>query len=104
MGQGYDVQSEALRRYGTAADDAAGRIEAIRHRNAGLELTQGTFGRLPESDDLKADYDTQMTESADDLASAAETLRSIADGIRQSADNYDTNEDEQTRGFVGGGS
>jgi hypothetical protein len=104
MGQGFDVQSEALRRYGAAAEDAADRVEAIRRRNAGLTLSQGTFGRLPESDNLTSDYDTQMEESADDLASAAETLLSIADGIRRSAENYDTNEDEQARGFGGGGS
>ncbi|MFG2892797.1 hypothetical protein [Streptomyces sp. NPDC048248] len=102
MGQGFDVESEALRRYARAVEAATGKIESIRKRNLGLTLDQGTFGKLPESDNLKADYDTQSTESADDLNSAVETLESIAEAMRDSAEAYDANEESQVQALGGG--
>lgn len=102
MSQGFDVQSEALRRYARAVENAAAKIESIRNRNLGLQLDQGTFGKLPESDNLKGDYDNQSKESADDLKSAGETLDSIVEAMRESADAYDANEQDQVHTLGGG--
>ncbi|MGG7573525.1 hypothetical protein [Streptomyces sirii] len=102
MGQGANVESEALRRYATAAESAADRIEAIRKRTSGLDLSDGVFGQLPEANGLRADYIDQKDQSGTDLDGAAEMLRSLADAVRGSAENYDANEEETVRGFGGG--
>lgn len=100
---GYDVDSAALQRFATALDSAADRVVLIRRRAAGLGLDSGAFGKLAESDGLKADYDTQTKQADDDLGDVSETLRSVADGLRENAGAYDANEEEQTRVFGGGG-
>ncbi|MFJ9471766.1 hypothetical protein [Streptomyces caniferus] len=102
MGQGTDVESEALRRYARAAESAADRIDRIRRRTAGLDLSDGVFGQLPEANGLRADYIEQKDQSGKDLEGAGEMLRSIADAVRGSADHYDANEEETARGFGGG--
>ena len=101
MGQGTNVETEALRRYADAAEDAAERIRQIRRRTTGLHLSDGVFGQLPEANDLRAGYLEQMEQSGDDLEASAETLGTVAQAMRGSADNYDTNEEETARGFGG---
>jgi hypothetical protein len=103
VGTGYDVEGAALRRYASALDGAADRVTGIRRRTSALELNSGVFGKLAESDSLKADYDTQSAQSVEDLGDVSETLRVIADGLRLSADAYDANEDDQVRAFGGEG-
>ncbi|MCF2539694.1 hypothetical protein K6168_29075 [Streptomyces sp. FB2] len=102
MSGGFDVEGDALRKYARAVEAAAGRIDGIRSRTQQLELTQGTFGKLPESDNLKADYDTQREESGKDLASAVDTLYAISDALKDSAAAYDGTEMDNS-GMMGGG-
>ncbi|WP_327703082.1 hypothetical protein [Streptomyces decoyicus] len=102
MGQGTDVESDALRRYADAAESAADRIDKIRKRTAGLDLSDGVFGQLPEANSLRADYIDQKDQSGTDLEGAGEMLRSIADAVRGSADNYDANEEATANSFGGG--
>ncbi|WP_030665965.1 hypothetical protein [Streptomyces rimosus] len=102
MSQGTNVESDALRAYARAAESAADRIAKIRSRTAALDLSDGTFGQLPEANSLRADYIEQKDQSGTDLEDSAEMLRSIAEAVRGSADSYDANEDETARGFGGG--
>lgn len=102
MGQGTNVESDALRRYATAAESAADRIDRIRKRTSALDLSDGVFGQLPEANNLRADYIDQKDQSGKDLEGAGEMLRSIAEAVRGSAENYDSNEEETARGFGGG--
>ncbi|NEY33217.1 hypothetical protein GTU99_13615 [Streptomyces sp. PRKS01-65] len=102
MSGGFNVEQSALHAYVKAVEAAAGRIEAIRSRTQRLELAQQAFGKLPQSDDLKADYDTQRQESGKDLQDAVETLHSTAEALRDSADSYEAVENEN-RDIVGGG-
>lgn len=103
MSGGFNVEASALRTYAKqGADAAAGRIDAIRARTHQLALTQQAFGRLPQSDELKADYDTQRKESRDDLYDAVETLYAIVDALRESADAYRTTEKKNSGGLDGG--
>ncbi|MFF3496746.1 hypothetical protein ACFYWS_36025 [Streptomyces sp. NPDC002795] len=100
-GTGFDVESAALRRYAQAAEQAADKVESIRRRLAPLDLHQQTFGRLPESDELKADYDKQSEEAATDLKDVQDALTVIAETVRGSADAYDQGEEAQTQSFGG---
>lgn len=102
MSGGFNVEGSALRTYAKAVEAAAGRIDGIRARTQQLELTQQTFGRLPQSDELKADYDTQRNESGTDLTDAVETLYAISDALRDSAAAYDGTEMDNS-GMMGGG-
>ncbi|UNZ08028.1 hypothetical protein SRIMHP_04065 [Streptomyces rimosus subsp. rimosus] len=102
MSQGTNVESDALRAYARAAESAADRIAKIRGRTATLDLSDGTFGQLPEANSLRADYIGQKDQSGTDLEDSAEMLRTIAEAVRGSAENYDANEDETARGFGNG--
>ncbi|MFH8408841.1 hypothetical protein ACH4FX_29195 [Streptomyces sp. NPDC018019] len=102
MSQGTNVESDALRTYARAAESAADRIAKIRSRTTGLDLSDGTFGQLPEANSLRADYTEQKDQSGTDLEDSAEMLRTVAEAVRGSADNYDANEDGTARGFGGG--
>ncbi|MEU9111768.1 hypothetical protein AB0D04_08260 [Streptomyces sp. NPDC048483] len=97
-----DVQSEALRRFARAAEESMGRMEKIRSRTQDLDLSQGVFGKLPEADSLKSDYDEQRNDSLDDLKQAAEMLQHIADGVKESADAYDGTDEATAQSFGGG--
>ncbi|MFE3771178.1 hypothetical protein [Streptomyces sp. NPDC059122] len=100
-GTGCDVESKALRRYATAADQAADQVEKIRTRINGLKLSSSVFGQLSESDSLKADYDKQSEEAVDDLHDVKESLGGIADAMRLTAEAYDNNEEAQVQAFGG---
>lgn len=102
MSGGFDVEGDALRKYAKAVEAAAGRVDGIRARTQQLQLTQETFGKLPQSDELKADYDTQRKESGNDLSDAVDSLYAIADALKDSAAAYDDTELEN-RGMMGGG-
>jgi hypothetical protein len=102
MSGGFDVEGDALRKYAKAVEAAAGRVDSIRARTQQLQLTQETFGKLPQSDELKADYDTQRKESGNDLSDAVDSLYAIADALKDSAAAYDGTELEN-RGMMGGG-
>ncbi|MFG2191801.1 WXG100 family type VII secretion target [Streptomyces sp. NPDC048639] len=103
MGQGTDVDGEALRKYAAVLEGAAGRVEAIRNRVKGLDLSAEPFGKLSESNALKADYDTQSQEAEQDLQDVSEALQGISKGINLSAAAYDETEDAHTRLFGGAG-
>lgn len=102
MTGGFNVEQSALRAYAQAVNDAAGRLEGIRTRTQSLELTQQAFGRLPQSDELKADYDSQRKDSGNDLQDAVETLHAMADALKESADAYETTE-QVNKDIMGGG-
>ncbi|OEJ24748.1 hypothetical protein AR457_09740 [Streptomyces agglomeratus] len=103
MSGGFNVDGSALRTYAkNGVEAAAGRIDAIRARTQQLALTQQAFGKLPQSDELKADYDTQRKESRDDLEDAVDTLYAIVDALRESADAYHTTEKKISGGLGGG--
>ncbi|MCZ9343410.1 hypothetical protein NGM37_37215, partial [Streptomyces sp. TRM76130] len=101
MGQGFDVRSDALRTYARRTEPDVERILRIRNRIRQLELSAGTFGKLPESDELKADYDTKQQDGIKDLGDAADALQQIVDAARSTADRYDGNEQDTTAGFGG---
>lgn len=92
MSQGFDVQSDALQAYARGTRPDIERIEKIRNKIDQLDLASGTFGKLPESDELKSDYDAKQRDSLKDLRGAADTLQDIVDAIKETADAYDRNE------------
>ncbi|GAA4075212.1 hypothetical protein [Streptomyces shaanxiensis] len=103
MGQGTEVESDALRRYARAVERAEGQVEAIRNRIRPLDLPAGAFGKLSESDSLKADYDTQSTEAEADLKDVMESLAALATGVRLTAAAYDATEEDHVQMFEGFG-
>ncbi|MFC7304047.1 hypothetical protein ACFQVC_07445 [Streptomyces monticola] len=101
MAQGFGVQSDALRTYARNTEPDVGRIQRIRNHITQLELSAGTFGKLPESDSLKSDYDAKQDESLRDLESAAEALQRMVDAARETADRYDGTEVHTVSTFGG---
>ncbi|MER6011720.1 hypothetical protein [Streptomyces bluensis] len=101
MSQGFGVASDALRTYARNTEPDVERIQLIRNRIRQLELSAGTFGKLPQSDELKADYDAKQQDSVKDLGDAADTLQDIVDAARVTADRYDGNEHGTAASFGG---
>ncbi|MFG2195831.1 WXG100 family type VII secretion target [Streptomyces sp. NPDC048639] len=100
--QEFDVESDALRRYAKALGHAAGRLESLERRTQGLGLEGSVFGKLPDAEVLREDYNAQLTESGDDLGNGAEMLRSFAANLNESADDYDATDRDAVSGFGGG--
>ncbi|SDP65550.1 hypothetical protein SAMN04487981_13144 [Streptomyces sp. cf386] len=82
-------------------DRAEGQVEAIRNRIRPLDLPAGAFGKLSESESLKADYDTQSTEAEADLKDVMESLTAVAEGARLAATAYDTTEEDHVQMLKG---
>lgn len=101
MSQGFDVESKALRAYARGTRPDIERIEKIRNKVDQLDLSAGTFGKLPESDELKSDYDEKQRDSVKDLRGASDTLQDIIDAIKETADAYDRNDDAVADEFKG---
>ncbi|MEU9287107.1 hypothetical protein AB0D57_20925 [Streptomyces sp. NPDC048275] len=101
MSQGFGVQNDALRTYARRTEPDVERVQRIRNRIQQLELSAGTFGKLPESDELKADYDAKQQDAIKDLGDAADALQNIVDAARATADRYDGNEQNTAAGFGG---
>jgi hypothetical protein len=101
MSHGFDVQSEALRTYARRTESDVARIQQICNRLQQLELSDGDFGKLPESDELKADFDAKQQDAVKDLGDAADVLRYIVDAARATADRYDGSERDTAAGFGG---
>lgn len=101
MSQGFDVESKALRAYARGTKPDIERIEKIRSKVSQLDLAAGTFGKLPESDELKSDYDEKRRDSLKDLEGAADALEEIIEAIKETADAYDRNEDAVNDEFKG---
>jgi hypothetical protein len=99
MSHGFDVQSDALRTYARATEPDVERIQRIRNRIQQLELSAGTFGKLPESEELKSDYDTKQQDAVRDLGDSADALQGIVDAARATAERYDSNEQETSADF-----
>jgi uncharacterized protein YukE len=101
MSQGFDVESKALRAYARGTKSDIERIEKIRSKISQLDLPSGTFGKLPQSDELKSDYDEKQRKSMKDLRDAGDTLEDIIEAIKDTADAYDRNEDAVAEEFKG---
>ncbi|WP_306323353.1 MULTISPECIES: hypothetical protein [unclassified Streptomyces] len=101
-GAGFDIDGDALRRYANAAEQAADRLQVIRNGLSDLELSDGVFGQLPESNELRADYMGKKQQAEEDLGSAGDALESVAEAVRESAENYDSTEQANSQ-TVGGG-
>lgn len=101
MGQGFDVQSEALRTYARNTDSDIERIRKVRNKIDQLDLPDAAFGLLPESNELKSDYDEKQREGIKDLDDAADTLQDIIDAIKDTAAAYDRQDDAVADEFKG---
>lgn len=101
MGQGFDVESMALRAYARNTDPDIERIRKIRHKIDQLDLPDAAFGMLPESNELKADYDEKQRDAVKDLNDAADTLQDMVDAIKETASAYDRNDDTVADEFKG---
>lgn len=101
MSNGFDVESDALRAYAKAVDDASARVERIRKRTSALAIPDNAFGKMPESGELKNDYEGKSKQTAKDLMDAVDSMEVIAKGIRGSASGYEDNEDVEKVRFGG---
>lgn len=101
MSAQFEVDPQALRTYAKNVDKEAERIRRIRNKIDQVTLAPGAFGKLPESDELAADYEKQRTESLDDLKDAASALEGIVDAVKDMATAYDRTEDDTNVSFGG---
>lgn len=92
MSPSFEVESQALRTYARGVKPDIERIEKIRSKVQQLDLSAGTFGKLPQSDELKSDYDEKRQQALRDLNDSADALEDIVEAIKDTADAYDRNE------------
>ncbi|MER5864732.1 DUF2563 family protein [Kitasatospora sp. NPDC002040] len=88
----YRVDPEAIRRFGRTSATRADQVREIRAQLGGHWLQPGSFGKLPESDEIAADYQERHEAAVVNLISAADTMERIAehaDALARSYENAD---------------
>ncbi|GAA1187683.1 hypothetical protein F4556_005682 [Kitasatospora gansuensis] len=85
----YQVRPEAIRRFAATAEQRADRLREIRGQLGAHQLSQGSFGRLPESDELYAEYQERAEVGVSNLGTAAESMARLAEHVEGVARNYE---------------
>ena len=90
MAEGFEVRTDALRRYADGADARAGTFGDLAGQVAGAELPRGAFGWIPgigaRTHEAYADL---LARALDGLRAAAGLTADVADGVRSAAGTYD---------------
>lgn len=92
MSGGYRVDPEAIRRFGRTSAERSAKLREIRERLGGGWLPPDTFGRLPESDEIAADYQERHEAAVVNVISAADTMERIGDHAQDLARSYEAAE------------
>ncbi|MFJ8042674.1 DUF2563 family protein [Kitasatospora sp. NPDC096147] len=89
MAGGYQVDPEAIRRFGRTSTERSAKLREIRERLGGGWLLPGAFGKLPESDEIATDYQERHEAAVVNLISAADTMDRIGDHAQDLARSYE---------------
>ncbi|HEX2771863.1 MAG TPA: hypothetical protein VHN18_05455 [Micromonosporaceae bacterium] len=88
MTQPLRVYLDAMTRYADAMDDLAARFGATRTFLVDADVTEDSFGRLPESREVAAAYEQRTTDGLEVLRTGEDVFGDLAAAFRQMRDNY----------------
>ena len=99
MAEGFEVRTDALRRYADGADVRGATLADLAGTVAAAELPRGAFGWIPGIGGRTHEaYADLLGRALDGLRTAAGLTAEVADGVRASAATYDAVDAVNARG------
>lgn len=105
MSGGYQVDPEAIRRFGRTSEERAARLREIRGRLGAQQLPADAFGKLPESDEITRDYQERSEAAIENVGAAAESMERLneyAQGLARSYDGIEQGLSDELTTMAGG--
>lgn len=105
MADQFHVDADELMKYVTKAREQGRSIPRISSALAHVQVTNGAFGRLPDSDELHSSYREHASAAEQNVKDLAEVLSTAADSLREVAGEYMRTELAEEQGLkrLGGG-
>ncbi|MGI5257461.1 hypothetical protein ACWDBF_34910 [Streptomyces angustmyceticus] len=103
MAQGFRTDPDAIFRCASGTERQREEVPRLARALEHVEIPQGAFGKLPESDELHASYKEHAHAAQQDIHDLAELLRDAAEKLRAVAGHYAANEYATREGFGNGG-
>ncbi|KQV19174.1 MULTISPECIES: hypothetical protein [unclassified Kitasatospora] len=88
----YQVDPEAIRRFGRTSEERSTRVREIRSQLGEHRLPSGAFGKLPEADEIERDYQERHEAAVVNLISVADTMERISGHSEDLARSYEAAE------------
>lgn len=82
------VYLDAMTRFATAMDTMSEDFDKVRQKLVDADVTEDSFGMLPESRDAAKVYETRTTDGLAVLKAGVDVFGDLGDGFRQMRDNY----------------
>lgn len=101
MSQPLSVYLDAMTRYADAMEDLADGFSRTRSGLLDADVTQDSFGMLPESRDAAKVYEQRTTDGLEVLRSGEDIFGELAVGFRQMRDNYRDSDHASAKRFEG---
>jgi hypothetical protein len=89
VGQPVSVYLDALSRYAAAMDDLSGSFESTRRFLVDADVTEDSFGLLPDSRDCAQVYEQRTTDGLETLRNGADAFSDLSQAFRELREDYE---------------
>lgn len=96
------VHLDAMTRYADAMDRLAEQFGRTRSSLVSADVTEDSFGMLPESREVAEVYEQRTTDGLDVLRTGQDVFGDLAQAFRQMRDNYRSSDDAAAARLTGG--
>lgn len=88
MGQPVQVYLDSMSRYATAMEDLSDGFESTRRLLIDADVTEDSFGMLPDSRDCAEVYEQRTTVGLDTLRAGTDVFGDLAQAFRELREDY----------------
>lgn len=89
MGQPIGVYLDALSRYSAAMDELSASFESTRGFLVDADVTEDSFGLLPDSRDCAQVYEQRTTDGLETLRNGADAFSDLSQAFRELREDYE---------------
>jgi hypothetical protein len=101
LSQPVKVHLDAMTRYATAMDDLSTDFANTRRQLVDADVTEDSFGMLPESRDVAEVYQQRTTDGLETLNAGTDVFSDMAVAFRQMRDNYQASDQDSAKRLSG---
>jgi len=88
------VHLDAMTRFAKAMDDMSSDCGKVRQQLLDADVTEDSFGMLPQSRDTAKVYEERTTSGLDVLQAGVDVFGDLGEGFRQMRDSYQAVDDD----------
>jgi len=88
MGDKIQVEVPAIDAFSKTSDKRGERFDAIMKTLEEAKVGRESFGKMPSSGDIFAQYEERVSASMDDLKECAEGMRDISESLQHTIQDY----------------